>query len=583
VAITLAACVLVHDHTRLDSASFDEPSHIHAAYLQVFHHSAITNIEHPPLAKEIAGLGLLFYRPANTPLEPNLNFPASAQHFLFGNRVSADVLLAAARAPMLLFFAALCLLVFGVAKRFFGEASAFLALVLIAFEPTLLAHAGIVHTDVPVSLFWLASVIGWGRVLNRRSAGRMAAAGLLLGGGLATKFSAIYLLPTLALVTLAIRILEAIAPRRDRSRLSILGRALVRDAGAGLVVAAVSFAAILLIYAPVVSGFSVADQQAVIRRMVGVYEHAPALANRLADVSPVSKALAHFLGGIAVVGRQSSLGGGLTFLNGKVSVEGFSFYFFEAFAVKTALPFLLLSVVALILLPFHRVDRRDILIWVPVLYYFLFSLGSSYNIGVRHIMPVYPLLAIAASRVPFDAASRSSGASAFRRRAAVIGSIVLLASAQVATAISAHPFELSYFNAFGGGMANGYRLLSDSNSDWGLDLRRLAIELKRRDAATATICYFGGDRVFPRTGIPDFAAGGQIRGDLVAISTSLWDIGPMFYVLNGRLELARRLSLLIGILRSRGVPVGRIGGSTLLYRLPVDAGPDSDILRRGRP
>src|SRR5437588_8028150 len=63
IAITLAACALVHDHTRMDSASFDELSHIHAAYLQVFHHSAISNMEHPPLAKEVAGLGLLFVHP----------------------------------------------------------------------------------------------------------------------------------------------------------------------------------------------------------------------------------------------------------------------------------------------------------------------------------------------------------------------------------------------------------------------------------------------------------------------------------------------------------------------------------------
>ncbi|HET9794215.1 MAG TPA: glycosyltransferase family 39 protein [Thermoanaerobaculia bacterium] len=581
VAITVAACALVHDHTRLDSASFDEPSHIHAAYLQVFHHNGISNMEHPPLAKEVAGLGLLFCRPADTPAEPNLDFPNSGRRFLFGNRISPDTILAAARTPMLVFFASVCLLVFGVARRFFGSVAGFLALFLIAFEPTLLAHAGIVHTDVPVSLFWLASVMAWGRVLERRSPGRVAVAGLLLGGALATKFSAIYLLPTFALVALAIRAVNTRKlPRTDSpSRLSVFGGALGRDLLAGIGTAAIGFTTVLLVYQVVVSGFSVAQQQAVIRRMVGGYERAPVLANRLAAISPVSKALAHFLGGIAVVGRQSAVGGGLSFLNGKISVEGFPFYFFEAFAVKTAIPFLLLSVAALGLLPFRRVEPRDALLWVPVLYYFLFSMGSSYNIGIRHLLPVYPFLAIAGSRVPHEIASRFPGMNA-RRKAVAIGAVVLLAAFQVATALSAHPFELSYFNTFGGGTGNGYRLLTDSNTDWGIDLRRLAIELNRRKVSTATICYFGVDPVQARTGIPDFTADGRLRGDFVTMSTTLWDIGPAFYAVNHRPDLGRRLSLLIRLLRTRGTFVGRIGGSTLLYRLPVAPDPISDILRR---
>ena len=573
LAITVAACALVHDHTRLDSASVDEPAHIHAGYLQVFHGNALSNMEHPPLAKEAAGLGLLSLRPADAPFPPDMNFPASAHRFLFENTASPDAILAAARAPMLLFFAALCLLVFAVARRWFGTPAGFAALLLVAFEPLLLAHAGIVHTDVPVSLFWLASVVAWGRVLNRRSPGRVAAAGVFLGLALATKFSALYLLPTFALVAIAVRALESRgAPRR----LFRASEAVVRDAGAGIAAAAVALATAFLVYLPVVRGFSPAEQQAVIRRMIGVYERAPQLAERVAAISPWSRALAQLAGGIALVARQSAIGGGITFLNGRLSTEGFPFYFFEAFAVKTGLPLLAAAAIALGLLVLRRADRRDAILWVPVAYYFIFSIGSSYNIGVRHILPVYPLLAIASGRMLHDLASRGA------KRAVVGAALGLLAAAQAATALSSHPFELSYFNVFGGGTARGYRLLADSNVDWGLDLRRLAAELDRRGARDATISYLGGDDVFRRTGVPDFAADPRPPGSFVAISTTMWDIGPAFYAVNGRMDLARRLAALIRILETQGTPAGQIGGSTLLFRLPRGGAADSAILPQTR-
>jgi 4-amino-4-deoxy-L-arabinose transferase-like glycosyltransferase len=482
---------------------------------------------------------------------------------------------------MLLFFAGLCLLVFFTARHWFGTVSGFFALILVAFEPTLLAHAGIVHTDVPISLFWLASILAWGGVLSHRSFGRIVAAGLFLGLALATKFSAVYLFPTLALASMASRALEA--KEGDPSApIHWFGSALLRDIGALSAAAAIALGVALVTYQPVVSGFTVTEQQAVIHRMIGVYERAPLLAERLAAISFSSKALAHLAAGIAIVARQNAIGGGITFLNGRISTQGFPTYFYQAFAVKTGLPLIASVAVAAALARRRRLDRSDALLWIPVVYYFVFSMGSSYNIGIRHVLPVYPLLAIAACR---SVASPRNGHLKTKARTAALTALGVLLVAQVSTAVSAHPFELSYFNLFGGGTSGGYRRLADSNTDWGLDLRRLSAELSRRRVRDATICYFGGDRVYPRTGIVDFAAYPRVHGDLVAISTSLWDIGPAFYAVNGRMDLARDLARLIRALQEHGEPVGRIGGSTLLYRLPetfspADRSPNSGILGR---
>ena len=559
--VALLAAAVVHDHARLDSASMDEPVHIHAAYLQVFRHSSLVNIEHPPLAKDAAGLGLaLLKTPPEATAVSGPDFAGAGHDFLFRNRVPADRILAAARAPMLLFFVALLLLVFGAARRYFGTAAGFVALVLVAFEPNFLAHSGIVHTDVPVTLFWLAFVLSWSRLLERRTAGRVAVAALLLGGALATKFSAVYLVPTGVLVALGVRIAE----RRETASSGIASRFL-RDMMILALVGLLALPVVVAIYQPSVSGMGIREQQAVLDSYLRGAGRSPRIAALIGRIALHSRALAHYLGGLTSVAVQSTSGANVNFLNGRVSLAGFPSYFFVAFFVKTG-PALLFAVVIAAGFALGRPKERcDAILWLPPAYYFLFSIGSSYNIGVRHILPVYPFLAIAAARPIADLASRA------KPLAILLG--VGLCGFQIATAVRAHPYELSYFNVFGGGMRKGYRVLADSNVDWGLDLRRLAQELSRRNARDAEVFYFGGDdpsyRIVPR----DFPPNAASEPHLVAISASLWDFGAPYYAVHGRPDLAKRISNLVDRLSRGGRPAGRIGGSTFLFELDPEKTP----------
>lgn len=571
--VAIAAAALVQLHSASDSASADEPAHIFAAYQQVFHRIGWTNIEHPPLAKEVAGLGLRLLRSPirDTPILPDFLFASSGHNFLFHNSVPADELLAAARAPMLLFFVALLLLLFGAARRSAGTAGGFFAMALVAFDPSFLAHAGIVHTDVPVALFWVATVLAWGRVLEKRTPGRVIAAGALLGAALATKFSSVYLFPTLALVSIAWRIAEA----RDlpaEGRIASAAKQVVRDAGTGAAVATLALAGAVLLCWPCVSGGPPAAERMVIEHMMSLGEGPPsaALSRILTGIIPVSLPLAHYLGGLASVWRQNALGGGINFLNGELSVEGFPSYFFVAFLAKSTLPFLATCAVSLAAFAKRRVDTRDALLWVPVLYYFFFSMTASYNIGVRHLLPVYPLLALSGSRL-VAAARESLDAGSLRRRLA-LGAIVAVPLLQAAIAIRSEPAELSYFNALAGGTEGGSRLLTDSNVDWGLDLRRLAAELRRRGVSDATVAYFGGDEVSYRLGLPNYVNQPVRRSRIVAISRTFLAVGPQFFAFHGHPDIGAALERLIREIRATGHPAGRVGGSILLYELPPLAG-----------
>jgi hypothetical protein len=130
-----------------------------------------------------------------------------------------------------------------------------------------------------------------------------------------------------------------------------------------------------------------------------------------------------------------------------------------------------------------------------------------------------------------------------------------------------HPFEMSYFNPLVGGPEGGRRILSDSNIDWGLDLRRLAAELRRRGVSDPTVVYFGGDDVFYRVGVPEFAAEPLVRGRLVAISAFAEAVGPEFYAYHGASAVSGALERLRRDLARRGRPAGRVGYSIHLYEL----------------
>jgi len=92
------------------------------------------------------------------------------------------------------------------------------------------------------------------------------------------------------------------------------------------------------------------------------------------------------------------------------------------------------------------------------------------NIGVRYALLTFPLAAPWLARLYEGKALRDR----------VWGPITIAATLWFAAAsIGCGSRCLSYFNEIGGGPANGWLYLADSNIDWGQDLDALAATLKR--------------------------------------------------------------------------------------------------------
>jgi hypothetical protein len=109
------------------------------------------------------------------------------------------------------------------------------------------------------------------------------------------------------------------------------------------------------------------------------------------------------------------------------------------------------------------------------------------NIGLRHILVIYPFLFLAAGRLVMPRAVPAGPR--LPAWAAVVASAGLLWNGVEAARIA--PYHLAYFNLFAGGPLEGHRYLLDSNYDWGQASKALKRYLDARGVPMAYVAYSG--------------------------------------------------------------------------------------------
>jgi hypothetical protein len=476
--------------------------------------------------------------------------------FTLRNLLNPDELLTAARRPFVILFGLLIIAVAAAMRHWAGDAAGLTAAALVAFEPTHLAHAGVLHTDLAASLGFFGTIALTLLALEKRSYGLWALAGAALGLTLASKFSAVLLVPVVSAMALAHVLLARRRARRD-------GRTADTRPLYGLLLAgAVSALVLFACYAVAMRSMSRANAEAAVRVFLDSRDALPRTVERIVAFSRFSPEIGHYAAGLAGIAVQNRTGGGVNFLHGELSPDGFWDYFLVAFGVKSALGSLILLAAAMIVLAARR-GRFDFLLGallLPAAYLFVSGMATSYNIGIRHMLPAYPLLLAAAVVILFR----------HLRPPWAIGVALAAAAVQCAEVARVHPHEMSFFNALAGGPSNGEAWLNDSNLDWGQDLRRLALALKAegRDA-DVTVAYFGGSDpayYLPRARIFD-AETGAVPPGLWAVSSFLRCCGPEAMAVRGRTRAAAGYAGLRRALVARGESVGRVGYSIRLYRV----------------
>lgn len=437
------------------SPTFDEGYTILRGYaaLRTGH---IVPIGHPPLAHWLSALGVL--------LEPNLPDPRTldgwyadkyddaSNDLMWKRGLNAGRLTFLGRYPILLLGLMLGAVTARWAKELFGWEAAIATLALHALSPNLLANAALATTDLPVAAFYVFTLYAWYRFTNNPNIRNAILTGVFLGCALTGKFSALLLGPTLGLLFL-LNLFNTKAQRHKGAKnyfLSVLVPLSLR----GLLILVVAALTAWATYGFAFNPYPLAQY-----------------IRELADLTHLAS------------------GGHTAYLLGQLSLQGWWYYHLVVFAVKTPLPLMLLIAYGLWHIASHRALRWDFAavwravpgIWILGLSSGLYLLATitvfSLNVGYRYLLPALPLLHILA-------ASISQYAIGTTRRFTLFA---LLFMAHTASTLAIAPHFLAYFNEFVGPQ-NGYKVLADSNLDWGQDLPALAHYL---DGRPVYLSYFG--------------------------------------------------------------------------------------------
>ncbi|HEV8267673.1 MAG TPA: phospholipid carrier-dependent glycosyltransferase, partial [Thermoanaerobaculia bacterium] len=328
-AVCLVSFLFVRGHEIDDAPTSDEGYHLFAGAEYVDDGTYWVNLEHPPLLKNFAGLAL---RPLHLPT-PSMG-KAPLDHtphnnyirFLYGAPVPADRIVSAARRPFPWLLVLLVVVVYVVTRQVFGIAAAPLAAGLIALEPSFVANASIVHTDVGAALTMTATIALGLWAARRRHVVCWLAVGLALGLALATKFSAVILVPAVLSFPVYSWLVEK--PRAPWSvfRERLLGAAV-----------AVGFAFLTLAAVYAIDMRRMPRdyaREAVRLHLAGRGANAETI-ERYARFSDFSAPLGHYLAGLKGVALFSQNGRGANYFHGRVSQSGFLLYFPVAFLIKT--------------------------------------------------------------------------------------------------------------------------------------------------------------------------------------------------------------------------------------------------------
>jgi hypothetical protein len=454
VLILIAAIRIASTYT-VFTQTYDEAEHAGCGVLW-WSERTFCVLETPPFARIFEGLG-----PWLMGANPRLEAPSFHATFVS----TGDYFRAAAwaRAGVLPFFVLASVFVALWSWRLHGRRTAVLATLLFTTLAPVLGHAGLATSDMAAAAMFVSGLYVFYRWLDSGTWSRTLALGILTGLALVTKFSlAAFAVPAVALIlvlkALDLRLTPFGSLRAARSRLAQI--------------AAIAVVGALSAWAIYWFSFATLPPNA------GELEHLPWPMSAIRDYGIVHPIPAPelFLGLAQVHAHQ--LRGHFTYLMGQVGTNGWWYFFPVVFLIKTQIAFLILIVLAIPLLA-RQPDRRYVR-WIPLgiaMSVMVLSMFAHINLGVRHILPVYPFLAVSAG----FAASRMISQS---RPLLKYGCIVLLAW-HAGSAALAHPDYFPYFNE---AVVHPEHWRWDSDLDWGQDVGRLAKRLQELNV-NETIAY----------------------------------------------------------------------------------------------
>jgi 4-amino-4-deoxy-L-arabinose transferase-like glycosyltransferase len=478
VVLSLVRVAATH---RVFAQTSDEHLHLIAGFDILRHHSWMTDLHHPPLARVFFALPFV-----NAPEPAGTDRAVRGNELLANGRYTSN--LARMRIGNLLFLALGIIFTARWAMHLFSPEAGVLSALLFALLPPVLAHAGLATTDMAVAAMMPFALDELTRLAERPSWRHAVMTGIAVAAGALSKYSFLVFFPAAAAVLLVVLWF------RER------GTAIAKREGFLICF----FAALLIAAALVWAGFGFSVQP---------------LISGIGDV------------------RNHDATGHRNFLFEQLSWDGWWYYFPVVLFFKTPIPFLLLALTGCALLARRRPE-------IPLIAAAILGVAmtSHINIGVRHVLPIYAPLAIAAAAAIL-ALPRLRIASA----ALVLWLLI--------NGVAAHPDYLPWFNDFA---PHPERVLNDSNLDWGQDVLRLVRYARRQHIPQISLLLFTSADL-DRLGLPPHKVIKVVEPIHGWFATSEMEIAI------GETHSPKVKNWLDGMIA--GKPFTRIGKSIRLYHL----------------
>jgi Dolichyl-phosphate-mannose-protein mannosyltransferase len=447
---------------RTQSLTYDEPLHI-AEGLDAWRHGRFEQYnDQPPLARLFCALPLISGK-WRIDVEPLPN-GFRVEHIDPG----PESLAWRARGMNLLLGAALALLLWHATRQLFSPAAANFGLALFAFSPSLIAQFSLATTDGAAILLIFSSA--WAVVRHRADPvwWRTGLLGAILGLLLLAKFS------TAVMFVLALYWVLVLG--RDR----FIANPLRWNWARAVLTLLVAFLVVWAGYFFHVSHLTIRDHQ-----LTATFPHwSEPIRKTVRSGASVNLWLpaGEYLEGFRTLVRHNAQGQAAFFLGRISNKGGWKAYYPAVILLKWPTIPLALSLAGLLLIVFRKIRvsaELSIMASFPAVY-LIMAVFAHFNIGERHILPVYPF-ALLLSGLAWTALRDR------RVPAVLLLSLVVIGAAD---ALRSSPGYLSYFNIFVP-PGSAYRLLSDSNLDWGQGLLAVRDYERAHPGEQTWLAYFG--------------------------------------------------------------------------------------------
>lgn len=482
--ILLTTGILMFEAAREDSVIVDELAHIPAGYSYIKFLDYRLNPEHPPLLKAFSTIPLLGLNLSFKTDSPAWASDVNGQwdvgdQFLYESGNNADQIIKTARIFPIILTLITTASIYFLSKELLGKWWALTPAFLFGFSPTVIAHGHYVTTDIAATAGFIFSIYFFLKYLSKPSHKSLITTGLVLGFAELTKFSLVLLIPYFFIILFIFRLI-------NKSELT-------KRLWGLLLIFVIALGVIWIIYFFFTLKYPPQKQIADTTHILNSFKN-KAIANFVITLTltDFTRPIAHYFLGILMVLQRTAWGNTNYFL-GEVSNLGSILYFPLVFFAKEPIPSLLLIATAFTIgttkiiknylnkfssiKDYLRINFTEFSMIIFIIIYWSYSLKSPLNIGFRHILPTLPFIYILITKTIRN----------FKlpKRDIFLGFMIVWYFIET---IFTTPYFLSYFNQFAGGTKNGYRYVTDSNYDWGQDLKRLAEFIKNYNGCADLTC-----------------------------------------------------------------------------------------------